>query len=65
MKLVAYTRFQRRDPRTGKLVKSRHKVPLEEVPQGAEPIGVVEMREVAEPGDDESSRWPIIRPPKD
>jgi hypothetical protein len=39
MKRTAFTYFQRHSPETGKMVKSRHRVPLDGSPKGAEPIG--------------------------
>lgn len=46
MKHTAFTYFLRRNPVTGKVVKSRYMVPLDELPKGAEPVGEVTWRDV-------------------
>jgi hypothetical protein len=58
MKRVPYTYFQRPDPITGRIRKSRYMVPVEELPKDAEAIGAPVIRELPEPGDEPTSgQW--------
>jgi len=48
MKRVAYTFFERYDEIRQRVIRSRHRLPLEELPEGAKPVGEVEWRMIPE-----------------
>lgn len=48
MRRVPYTYFKRPDPITGRMRKSRYMLPLDELPEGAEPVGQPLIRELLE-----------------
>jgi hypothetical protein len=58
MKRTAFTYFERYDPIGKRMVKSRYRVPMDELPKGAVPVGEPEWRDLPEPGDErDSGQW--------
>jgi hypothetical protein len=58
MKRTAFTYFERYDPIRKRRVKSRYRVPQDELPEGTEAVGEPEWRDIPEPGDEPASgQW--------
>jgi hypothetical protein len=55
MRRVAYTFFVRYDPIRKREIRSRHRLPVDQLPPGAKAVGEVEWREIPETAEEKTA----------